>query len=64
MTIDLTQALAANLLTPAILFFALGVVAALVRSDLKFPEPLYVTLTIYLLAAIDFKVSHGQGALK
>jgi hypothetical protein len=52
---DLTQALAANLLSPAILFFALGMVAALVRSDLKFPEPLYVTLTIYLLTAIGFK---------
>ena len=27
----------------------------LLRSDLKFPEPLYVTLTIYLLTALGFK---------
>jgi hypothetical protein len=49
------EAIRANLLSPAVLFFALGVVAALVKSDLKFPEPLYVTLTIYLLVAIGFK---------
>jgi hypothetical protein len=52
---DLGHALSANLLSPAVLFFLLGVVAAAVRSDLKFPEPLYVTLTIYLLTAIGFK---------
>ncbi|MBM3341045.1 MAG: hypothetical protein FJY56_02885 [Betaproteobacteria bacterium] len=47
------DALAANLLSPALLFFAMGVAATLVKSDLKFPEPLYVTLTIYLLLAIS-----------
>ncbi len=52
---DLASAVTANLLTPAVLFFVLGLVAALVRSDLKFPEPLYVPLTIYLLIAIGFK---------
>lgn len=52
---DLLSALAANLLSPAVLFFALGVVAAVLRSDLKFPEALYVTLTIYLLTALGFK---------
>ncbi|MBK9137528.1 MAG: sodium-dependent bicarbonate transport family permease [Verrucomicrobia bacterium] len=52
---DLSQALAANLLSPAVLFFLLGALAAVARSDLKFPEPLYVTLTIYLLTAIGFK---------
>lgn len=55
MSAELASALGANLLSPAVLFFVLGVVAALVRSDLKFPEPLYVTLTIYLLTAIGFK---------
>ena len=48
-------ALRANLLSPAVLFFALGLIAALTKSDLKFPEPLYVGLTIYLLVAIGFK---------
>jgi len=38
-----------------VLFFALGVIAAVAKSDLKFPEPLYVGLTIYLLIAIGFK---------
>ena len=52
---DFLLALSANLLTPAVLFFALGIVAALLKSDLKFPEALYVTLTIYLLTALGFK---------
>lgn len=52
---DLLQALSSNLLSPAVLFFVLGVTAALVRSDLKFPEPLYAGMTIYLLVAIGFK---------
>lgn len=52
---DILDAIRANLLSPAVLFFALGVLGALTRSDLKFPEALYVTLTIYLLVAIGFK---------
>lgn len=52
---DLLAAVCANLLSPAVLFFALGVFAALAKSDLKFPEPLYLGLTIYLLVAIGFK---------
>lgn len=52
---DLVDAIHANLFSPAVLFFALGLIAALTKSDLKFPEPLYVTLTIYLLVAIGFK---------
>jgi hypothetical protein len=51
----LLEAIQANLLSPAVLFFALGLVAALTKSDLRFPEPLYVGLTIYLLVAIGFK---------
>ena len=34
--------------------------AALTKSDLKFPEPLYTGLTIYLLVAIGLK---GGGAI-
>lgn len=55
MSHDIFSALAANLLSPAVLFFALGIAAAALKSDLKFPEPLYVGLTIYLLTAIGFK---------
>lgn len=36
----LLEAVQANLLSPAILFFMLGVIGALVKTDLKFPEPL------------------------
>lgn len=52
---ELLHGLHANLLSPPILFFVLGLLAAVVRSDLKFPEALYVSLTIYLLCAIGFK---------
>ena len=55
MHIDFFHALSANLLSPAVLFFALGLIATFVKSDLKFPEALYVTLTIYLLTALGFK---------
>jgi hypothetical protein len=52
---DLLTAIQSNLLSPAVLFFVLGVFAAVSKSDLKFPESLYTTLTIYLLIAIGFK---------
>ena len=38
-----------------VLFFLLGVFARLVKSDLRLPEPLYETLSIYLLLAIGLK---------
>ncbi len=52
---EILDAIRANLLSPAVLFFALGLIAALTKSDLKFPEPLYTGLTISLLVAIGFK---------
>ena len=55
MAADILQAISTNLLSPAVLFFGLGLIAALLKSDLKFPEALYVTLTIYLLTAVGFK---------
>lgn len=47
--------LAANLLSPIILAFVLGIIASLVRSDLRLPEALYNALSIYLLLAIGLK---------
>jgi len=44
-----------NLLSPVILCFFLGVLATLVKSDLRIPEPLYQGLSIYLLLAIGLK---------
>ncbi|MFM2105430.1 MAG: hypothetical protein RL338_462 [Chloroflexota bacterium] len=52
---DLLGPLAANLLSPVVLAFALGIVAVLVRSDLKVPEALFESLSIYLLLAIGLK---------
>lgn len=40
---------------PLVLTFALGVAARLARSDLRFPEPVYEALSIYLLLAIGLK---------
>ncbi|WP_299436420.1 sodium-dependent bicarbonate transport family permease [uncultured Rhodospira sp.] len=45
-----------NLMIPAVLFFGLGVLARLVKSDLKFPPDLAKALSIYLLMAIGL---HG-----
>jgi uncharacterized protein len=55
MSAEILGGLQSNLLSPAVLFFVLGLLAAALRSDLRFPEALYVSLTIYLLAAIGFK---------
>lgn len=44
-----------NLLTPMILSFALGLAAALARSDLSVPEAAAKTMALYLLFAIGFK---------
>lgn len=44
-----------NLLSPVVLFFVLGLIAALVKSDLKFPKALSETLSIFLLVAIGLK---------
>jgi hypothetical protein len=49
------ELLRANLFSPMVLAFALGIVATLVRSDLKFPAELYSALSIYLLLAIGLK---------
>lgn len=44
-----------NLLSPVILAFVLGVIASVIRSDLRLPEALYNALSIYLLLAIGLK---------
>jgi len=56
-----------NILSPIILSFILGAVAALARSDLTFPEAAAKALSIYLLFAIGFKggvsvAGHGPDA--
>ncbi|ART77180.1 sodium-dependent bicarbonate transport family permease [Sutcliffiella horikoshii] len=44
-----------NLLSPVVLFFVLGLLAAMFKSDLKFPNGLSEGLSIYLLIAIGLK---------
>lgn len=44
-----------NLVSPMVLFFALGVAAALARSDLSVPEAAAKFLALYLMLAIGFK---------
>lgn len=44
-----------NLLSPVVLFFVLGIFAALFKSDLKIPNGLSEGLSIYLLIAIGLK---------
>lgn len=50
-----------NLLVPAVLFFALGFFARVVRSDLRFPPDLAKLLSIYLLVAIGIHGGHELG---
>ncbi len=52
----------ANLVSPIILSFALGLLAALARSDLSFPEAIAKGLSLYLLFAIGFKGGAGVAA--
>jgi hypothetical protein len=47
--------LAGNLISPPILFFALGLAAGLLRSDLEVPEAIAKGLAVYLMLAIGFK---------
>ena len=53
---DILQLIQSNLLTPIVLFFLFGIIAARIISDLKIPEAISEFLPIYLLAAIGL---HG-----
>lgn len=44
-----------NIVDPTILFFVVGIIAGLVRSDIRLPESIYEILSIYLLLAIGLK---------
>jgi hypothetical protein len=49
-----------NLLSPMVLGFALGVIAVVVKSDLRIPDGMYQGMSIYLLFAIGLR---GGGEL-
>jgi uncharacterized protein len=44
-----------NILNPPVLFFFLGMLAVLVKSDLEIPPPIPKLFSLYLLLAIGFK---------
>ncbi|MBD2233399.1 sodium-dependent bicarbonate transport family permease [Phormidium tenue] len=44
-----------NILNPPVLFFFLGMIAVLVKSDLEIPPPIPKLFSLYLLLAIGFK---------
>jgi hypothetical protein len=50
-----SQLLLSNLTNPTLLFFALGIVAFLVKSDLEIPPTTVKFISLYLLFAIGFK---------
>lgn len=51
-----------NLLSPVVLFFVLGLAAALAKSDLAIPEQVAKTIALYLMFAIGFKGGAGMAA--
>lgn len=52
---SVSELLTLNLGSPAVLAFALGLIAALLKSDLRFPESVTSLLSAYLLLAIGIK---------
>jgi hypothetical protein len=49
------EIIVSNLTNPTLLFFVLGIVAALIRSDLEIPPQISKFLSLYLLFSIGFK---------
>lgn len=62
---DMLALARANLLSPLLLCFVLGAFATLVRSDLRFPEPVFSGLSIYLMLSIGLRggVELGSGEI-
>lgn len=49
----------ANLLSPMVMFFVLGLLATVMRSDLSVPESIAKAMSLYLMLAIGFKGGAG-----
>jgi uncharacterized protein len=52
---SIAQLALANVTSPPVLFFALGALAAIARSDLSIPEQIGKGMSLYLLLSIGFK---------
>ncbi|HLP22480.1 MAG TPA: sodium-dependent bicarbonate transport family permease [Microbacteriaceae bacterium] len=59
MDLGFLSATATNLLSPAVLAFVLGVLAIIVKSDLKLPDSITQGISLYLLFAIGLKGGVG-----
>ena len=57
---EFIDAFAQNLFSPAILFFAMGIIAGFLKSDLEVPDSISNYLSIYLMMAIGFKGGGGD----
>lgn len=44
-----------SLFDPIILFFVVGIVAAILKSDIRLPDAIYQTISVYLLLSIGLK---------
>jgi hypothetical protein len=53
--IDAAELVRLNLVSPMVGAFVLGMLASLVRSDLRIPDEVYTALSIYLLLAIGLR---------
>jgi hypothetical protein len=53
--VDVVSVALANLVSPPVLAFALGLLAVAIKSDLRLPEAVYQTISIYLLLGIGIK---------
>ena len=56
------QILISNLTNPTLLFFVLGIIAALVKSDLEIPEESVKFISLYLTVCNRFQRWSGIGA--
>ncbi|MFW5691980.1 MAG: sodium-dependent bicarbonate transport family permease [Chloroflexota bacterium] len=52
---DILEVLRLNVFSPMVLAFVLGIIAVLVKSDLRIPDQIYTIISVYLLFAIGLK---------
>ena len=62
MNLDVFALALANIISPPVLAFALGLLAVAIKSDLRLPEAFYQAISIYLLLGIGIKGGAQKGA--
>jgi hypothetical protein len=56
---EISSALTSNLISVPVLVFALGIIGALFKGDLRLPDPVYQAISIFLLFGIGLKGGHA-----